>query len=258
MHIDSFSAAAIPSHTHLYRPPKHVRALRPVYVAPPLTGRSRAQAYAERRARVLPVEALHLVLVKTARRRRPRPYQFWAPRLALYAGLRGGDIVTLLTQEIVEIEGRWWFVLHRRFGRGRLPFLRRIPVHEALLADGWLEYLATRSRDPEARVFPELMRERRSGVVIHAWMKRWGQVHWPADAGPQPTMCDLRLTFLDAVAGQKVAWSTLREWAGRPPVMHYASDPGPLDDEQCRITALCAVDFGLAPDVGIAVSEVQP
>jgi hypothetical protein len=191
--------------------------------------------------RLLTCHDLAWLFARTEPHRTRFSYQHWALRLAVFAGFRGRDVAALRCDHLVEEDGAWWFDLRRSYGRGRLRFHRRIPVHPSLLEAGLLALRERRARKPSSPMFPELARNRSAANVVHNWLKRLTTSHWPPRQGPRPTMGDLRMTFLAALLRTAAAPSTVREWAGYPPIAHRSSDPGVLDDDATRIACLRAV-----------------
>jgi integrase len=85
---------------------------------------------------------------------------FWAPLIALHAGLRSEECLQLATNDIRDVEGIPCFVLQKGVEQNlKSEAARRIvPVHQSLIDLGLLELVALRKRDAEPRLFPWLQR----------------------------------------------------------------------------------------------------
>ena len=87
--------------------------------------------------------------------------RYWVPVIALYAGMRSGEIIQLLKSDIRTEDGVTYFDISKweeeeaeeiknlKTGSS----YRRVPIHSAILALGFLDYVASRSK---GRIFPDL------------------------------------------------------------------------------------------------------
>jgi integrase len=91
---------------------------------------------------------------------RPRRARFWIPLIALWGGLRQGEICQMLTSDVREIDGILCFVVSATEGDGKrlktAASYRVVPVHPELLRIGLAKYVDDRRRAKDERLFPDL------------------------------------------------------------------------------------------------------
>jgi integrase len=92
-----------------------------------------------------------------------RRSRFWAPLIALYAGMRLNEILQLEAADIRTIDGVACFIVSRRSETGgddkkvkTRTSERAIPVHPRLIEIGFLSFVADRGRGRGAKLFVEL------------------------------------------------------------------------------------------------------
>lgn len=132
----------------------------------------------------------------------PGDPMFWAPLISTHAGMRSEEILQLATDDIQDIDGIACFVL--RQGPGQTlkskAARRKIPVHENLIALGFLELVAQRRREGEPRLFPWLERSAAKETLTETFSKaytRYRKDHGIYD--PQRDFHSHRTTFNDAL-----------------------------------------------------------
>jgi integrase len=101
-----------------------------------------------------------------AQGRRQRPYMYWLPLIGLHSGMRINEIAQLEVADIVSHDGTMCFHVtdagadetqDRRAKRVKTDAGRRIvPVHDALVSLGLLDYVQTLRKDGHSVLFPEL------------------------------------------------------------------------------------------------------
>ncbi|MQW16682.1 site-specific integrase [Sinorhizobium meliloti] len=86
------------------------------------------------------------------------PGRYWVPLIAIFSGMRLGEIVSLTVDEVVVRDGAECFVLRRTEGRSlKTPGSERvIPVHPQLNQLGLLQRVATLREQGVKRLFPDL------------------------------------------------------------------------------------------------------
>lgn len=87
---------------------------------------------------------------------RGKPLHFWGPLIALFLGMRRGEIAQLDVSDVTKAD-EWDVILVRHGGRKRLKTdaaRRVIPVHPELLRLGFLRYVDERRKSGEAKLFP--------------------------------------------------------------------------------------------------------
>jgi integrase len=86
-------------------------------------------------------------------------HKFWLPMIALYTGMRIREIAQLYVDDVVKVDGRWFFkVGNDKPGQQiKTPQSRRtVPLHDRILAAGFLDYLDDVRRWHHDKLFPEL------------------------------------------------------------------------------------------------------
>jgi len=130
---------------------------------------------------------------------RLRDGYFWVPLIALFSGMRLGEIVQLLKSDVKQENGIWYFDV--RGGEGKslktASSKRRVPIHPLLLQHGFHELVKTGS--PSGRVFPEI-KKGADGYASHNFSKWWGR--YAARVGfktDSTAFHSFRHNFLDAL-----------------------------------------------------------
>lgn len=103
--------------------------------------------------------------------------RYWVPVIALYAGMRSGEIIQLLKADIRSEEGIAYFDISKWEDEPEEEIknlktgssYRRVPIHSAVLKLGFLDYVADR---PNGRLFPDL-KLGSDGTYSQPWSKFW-------------------------------------------------------------------------------------
>jgi integrase len=105
---------------------------------------------------------------------RLRDGYFWVPLIALFSGMRLGEIVQLLKSDVKQEHGIWYFDVRGGDGKSlkTASSKRRVPIHPLLLQHGFLDLVKTGS--PSGRVFPEI-KKGADGYASHNFSKWWGR-----------------------------------------------------------------------------------
>lgn len=101
----------------------------------------------------------------------------WTPVIAIFCGMRLGEIVTLTTDDVQTLDGVWCFVLRPTDDR-RLKTAaaqRVVPVHPQLVELGLLRHVDARRLEGGGRLFPELSGTTQRETVDH-FQKRFGRL----------------------------------------------------------------------------------
>lgn len=88
-----------------------------------------------------------------------RPFQYWAPLIALYGGMRRGEIAQLYLSDVVQDGVHWCFDINARTSDKSLKntnAVRIVPIHPKLVELGFLEYCDRLRAAGFRRVFPDL------------------------------------------------------------------------------------------------------
>lgn len=178
------------------------------------------------------------------------PYQYWAPILGLYQGLRVNELGQLYVDDVVQMGGMWCIDITRDRPGQRLKnrmSRRLLPIHPTILACGFVEFVEQAQRWKRTTLFPDVIWGANGpGDCISDWFNRTflrkacGIVH------PSLTFHSFRHCFatlgdrsnvrhdrLALLLGHSAGQSVLRE--------HYIKNCGPRDLD----TDLKAIQFPL-------------
>jgi integrase len=159
-----------------------------------------------------------------ARRSKPgklilRDGKFWIPLVALFTGMRLGEIVQLLVSDIKDQDGVAYFDL--KIGEGENKSLktasstRKVPIHEELIRIGFLAYVEKRrSMDLKGRLFPDVA-VGKDGYHSHNFSKWWGRYtrELGIKAG-RTAFHSFRHSFKDALVSAQVPANSARSLMG--------------------------------------------
>lgn len=118
---------------------------------------------AEVERRGMTAAELALIFNVLAPHRQEAPHKFWVPALAAYTGARAEELCQLRTEDVIEVDGIKCLNLTRFDASGRAVKEKRfknrtseriVPIHDELLASGFLEFVESVARDQ--RLFPAL------------------------------------------------------------------------------------------------------
>ncbi|WP_292373950.1 site-specific integrase [Mesorhizobium sp.] len=102
-----------------------------------------------------------------------RDGKFWVPLIALYSGMRMGEIVQLLVADIKTQDGIAYFDVSKSEGEDKnlktQSSVRKVPVHKVLLDLGLLDH----GHGP-GRMFPDI-KKGEDGYYSHNFSKWWGR-----------------------------------------------------------------------------------
>ena len=161
----------------------------------------------------------------------PDDGRYWLPLIALFSGMRSGEIAQLGTSAIEEIGG----VLCIRLSDPRLlkteGSVRDVPVHSELLRLGFGELAERRRGTGEALLFPDIRengKDDRSSEFSKSFKK---MLVGAGIEDPSLTMHSFRHTFAHALVAAQVPQATaeaLQGWGGKKPrnmFAHYGGRP---------------------------------
>jgi integrase len=138
-----------------------------------------------------------------------RDGKYWIPLIALYSGMRLGEIVQLLVSDIKSEDGIIYFDIWRGEGETKqiktLSSMRRVPVHKKLIGLGLLDRLAAaRAAKPKGRLFDDI-KPGVNGDFSHNFSKWFGR--YLRDVGaktPKTSFHSFRHNFKDALVAAAV------------------------------------------------------
>ena len=98
-----------------------------------------------------------------------KPHEFWVPILCLYMGARLDEICQLFTYDVKQANEGFYFLDFNDFDGNSLkngPSKRKSPLHEDLIALGFLDYVAdVNALVPFGRIFPYLNYSEKDGYA---------------------------------------------------------------------------------------------
>ena len=115
-----------------------------------------------------------------------RDWRYWVPIIALFTGARAGEIAQLRCGDVVYVEETWIFDIHKNPDRHAPKHLknknsvRPIPIHQAIIELGFLNYLTIVQSEPDDLLFPEIELDHRDQMggrpsrFIRTYLKRIG------------------------------------------------------------------------------------
>jgi integrase len=103
-----------------------------------------------------------------------RDGHFWVPLIALFSGMRLGEILQLVKSDVKEENGIWYFDVTKGEGKSlkTASSKRRVPIHRTLLDLGLLDHV--KPAQPSGRIFPEI-KKGADGYHSHDFSKWWGR-----------------------------------------------------------------------------------
>lgn len=102
---------------------------------------------------------------------------FWAPLIAMYAGLRLEEICQLRVRDFGKQDGVIFLVVQDELGSQQVKSYngyRRIPLHNALLDIGLPKLVELRRQAGMSRLFPDMPRSKSKGTMSAIMSKRFG------------------------------------------------------------------------------------
>jgi integrase len=152
----------------------------------------------------------------SARKVDPNTYHlFWIPLIALYSGLRAGEIVGLERQDICREEGVWCFRVRPNGIRDVKSACsnRSVPIHPVLLRMGFLTAIQCQELDSRQSIWKNLPKDRYN--IANAFTRMWGEYKKGAGIDdPHKTFHSFRHTFIHALADVEYQVDLVAEIAG--------------------------------------------
>lgn len=154
-----------------------------------------------------------------------RDGKFWVPMIALYSGMRMGEIVQLLASDLKQQDGIWYFDVTKTEGDGKKikteSSIRRVPVHHVLIEVGLLD--AKAKAKPSDRLFPDI-EPGADGYFSHNFSKWWGRYSRQVGFWAKKTAFhSFRHNFKDAGLNAKMPEFAMRALMGHADKSVHAS-----------------------------------
>ncbi|NGO49763.1 site-specific integrase [Allomesorhizobium camelthorni] len=143
---------------------------------------------------------------------------FWIPLVALYSGLRLGEIVQLGTGDVKQDGEVMYFDVSLAEGDGKHlktgSSERRVPVHAKLIELGLLDHVAKARKQKKARVFHDI-KPGEDGYFSHNMSKWWGRYTRSIKVRTaKTTFHSFRHNFTDALREAEVPDSIAKSLVG--------------------------------------------
>jgi integrase len=143
---------------------------------------------------------------------------FWMPLVALFSGMRMGEIAQLLIADVRAENDVLYFDVNKDEDSGKTlktkTSRRRVPVHATLLEIGFGEYVASLRAKGMTRVFPDLKRGA-DGYYSHNFSKWWGRYGRAIGFHtPKAVFHSFRHNFKDALYAADVSETAARQLMG--------------------------------------------
>jgi integrase len=129
--------------------------------------------------RRLPFSAADRKLILTEARAAD-PLIRWTAWVGAFSGMRLGEIVDAHTRDVMQLEGHWVFrigVEHRETSVKTETSLRDVPIHSAVIREGFLDYISGMKSGP---LFPMITPDRHgkrsdnASAIVNPWMRSIG------------------------------------------------------------------------------------
>lgn len=136
--------------------------------------------------------------------------------VALYSGMRAGEILQLLRSDVKNENGIWYFDVSKGEGEDKkiktVSSIRQVPIHEKLIQLGFLDQIA--DIQPKQRIFPDIERGS-DGYYSHNFSKWWGRYSREIGFWKDKTAFhSFRHTFKDALSDAQVPEISARALMG--------------------------------------------
>lgn len=159
----------------------------------------------------------------------PKRSRYWLPLIALFTGMRMGEIAQLWTDDVLEQDGVW--ALRVQFNADRDQELKNpgsdriIPIHKTLIDLGFVDWASAARQKNASRLFPDIPKSKDKQDFSSIFSKRFSKFLETADLWRDGrTFHSLRHNFRDAVRDADLSdgvAKVLGGWADDEPHNHY-------------------------------------
>ncbi|WP_295693388.1 site-specific integrase [uncultured Maricaulis sp.] len=159
----------------------------------------------------------------------PKRSRYWLPLIALFTGMRMGEIAQLWTDDVLEPDGVW--ALRVQFNADRDQELKNpgsdriIPIHKTLIDLGFVDWASAARQKNASRLFPDIPKSKDKQDFSSIFSKRFSKFLETADLWRDGrTFHSLRHNFRDAVRDADLSDSVakvLGGWADDDPHNQY-------------------------------------
>jgi integrase len=145
-----------------------------------------------------------------------QPERYWVPMIAMYSGMRLGEVCGLHVADIKQVDGVWCFDVNED-GDKRLKTAsstRLVPIHPTLISKGLLTFAEALLEKRKVRLWSNLVRRECDGYcpALGNWFGRFNRKHITEDR--LKTFHSLRHSFADTLKQIGVQESLISELMG--------------------------------------------
>ncbi|MEX1826896.1 site-specific integrase [Luteibacter sp. CQ10] len=101
------------------------------------------------------------------------PFQFWMPIAAFYSGARVNELAQLYVDDVLQVDGRWFFSFSMSRPEQRIKnasSIRLVPIHPHLIDLGFLRFVQQAKAWGRAKLFPDVIWGRNGpGETVSRW-----------------------------------------------------------------------------------------
>lgn len=180
------------------------------------------------------------------------PWKFWIPIIAMYSGMRQGEIAQLYLADVKKDEsGVWYFDINENSDDKKVKTSnskRCVPVHPELVKLGLLDYCAKLSKKKNPRLWPELEFKRDGyGQTFQRWYGRFNRTC--VTDNPKKVFHSFRHTFSNNLRQKSVSTDQIKALVGH--------DSGDVTDRYAKdFTILQLFESISKLDYGIDIKKI--
>jgi integrase len=142
--------------------------------------------------------------------------RFWLPLIALFTGMRLGEITQLRCGDVRQVDGVWVIDLNTSDGNRLKNFnsQRLIPIHSELLKIGLVDHAEKTNADGHERLWPKFWKNKHGcySTAYSNWFSRYKNLIGLTD--PKKTFHSFRHTFIDRLKQLDVPDGKIQELVG--------------------------------------------
>ena len=146
--------------------------------------------------------------------RNSRPERYWVPLIAMFSGMRMGEICQLHKEDIKEITGVWSIEISYEHGKKKIKTKsseRTVPIHKHLITLGLIDFV---NSAPTGHLWTNLKYDEKHGY-IHKFQRWFGDLNREKiTADPKKTFHCLRKNFSDFLKQNSVPANIIEELLG--------------------------------------------
>lgn len=146
--------------------------------------------------------------------RKVRPERYWVPIIAMFSGMRMGEICQLHKEDIKEINGVWSMEISYKYGKKKIKTKsseRTVPIHKHLITLGLIDFV---NSAPTGHLWTNLKYDEKHGY-IHKFQRWFGDLNREKiTVDPKKTFHCLRKNFSDSLKQGGTAGNLIEELLG--------------------------------------------